>query len=428
MNQLITVNSFFAGIGGFDLGFEKIGFKITFQCEINDFCISVLNKHWPNIKIEKDISKLKSSDVPNADLWAGGFPCQDVSVARGSNSRDGLQGKNSGLFYEFFRLVKDKKPEILLIENVTGLLNSHDGNDFKIILQSLTSLGYGISWRVFNTRYFGTPQSRPRVYICAWKGNLEKAVYTLHEYEASIKPIDPRLGFLKAHADLKSGVIVPEVSYCLAATSGRHTGTDWSRTYISYYDKVRRMTPNEAEKLQGFPSGWTITNFSNSKNNSDIDSLRYHAVGNAVSVPVVIWIAHRLNFIKNKKIVNRGIQAVVNKFQDFSNEKTRTQFFSQLNSESLFNENKRQKIKWRSGGLAFGDKVIDFSVHHCPTLPFESCLIDILDEEPIDRKYFLSPSAAKGIIRRVDSQNRELFRPLREALNRLAKKNLEFSN
>jgi len=422
MSKEITVNSFFSGIGGFDLAFEKMGFKIEFQCEINEFCINILNKHWPDVKLEKDISKIDAKSIPKVDIWCGGFPCQDVSVARGSKGRDGLNGKNSGLFYEFFKLIELKKPEILLIENVTGLLNSHNGNDFKIIIQSLTKLGYGVSWRVFNTRYFGAPQSRPRVYISAWKGNLEKAVYSLHEFDASIKPANPREGFVKANRNHESGAIVPEVAYCLAATSGRHTGTDWSRTYISYYNRVRRITPNEAEKLQGFPSGWTIPNSQFKKKSTlDLDSLRYHSAGNAVSVPVVVWIADRIKKVKDQKIVNRGIQSIIKKFKDFSNPKVRTQFFSALNSEKLFIENEPNKIKWHSGGLAYGDKIVDFSVHHCPTSPLESNLLDIVDNEPVDEKYFLSSGAARGILRRVDSQNRELFLPLRKAIERLSK-------
>jgi DNA (cytosine-5)-methyltransferase 1 len=422
MDKKITVNSFFAGIGGFDLGFEKMGFKTIFQCEINDFCVNILNKHWPDLKLARDISNLKPREIPKADIWCGGFPCQDVSVARGSKGREGLKGKNSGLFYEFLGLIEKKRPEVLLIENVTGLLNSHDGNDFKIIIQSLTALGYGVSWRVLNTRYFGAPQSRPRVYICAWKGNLEKAVYTLHEYEASVKPKNAREGFIKANRNHENGAIVPQISYCLAATSGRHTGTDWSRTYISYYNKVRRLTPNESEKLQGFPAGWTIPEKQTSKKNTlDLDSLRYHSVGNAVSVPVVVWIANRIKQIKNEKIINKGIQSILKKFADFSDPKTRTQFFSELNSKELFADNKLNKIKWSSGGLAYGDKIVDFSVHHCPTLSLESNLLDIIEIDSVDEKYFISSSAARGIIRRVDSQNRELFLPLRKALERLSK-------
>jgi DNA (cytosine-5)-methyltransferase 1 len=88
-------------------------------------------------------------------------------------------------------------------------------------------------------------------------------------------------------------VFVPKLSFCLAATTGRHTGTDWSRTYIAYRDRVRRLTPTECEGLQGFPVGWTMPDALFDKP-TDIDSLRYHALGNAVSVPVTEWIASRI--------------------------------------------------------------------------------------------------------------------------------------
>src|ERR1700757_472097 len=118
MAQPITVNSFFSGIGGFDLGFEEVGCKVLFQCEKNEFCNEILRKHWPGVTLQKDISVLSAGSIPKADIWCGGFPCQDVSVARGAMGRDGLRGKNSGLFYTFFDLIKQKKPEIILIENV----------------------------------------------------------------------------------------------------------------------------------------------------------------------------------------------------------------------------------------------------------------------------------------------------------------------
>ena len=81
-NKPIKVASFFAGIGGFDLGFEKAGAKVVWQCEVNPYCLDVLKAHWPNVPRSKDIKTTKVSDIPFADVWVGGFPCQDISVAR----------------------------------------------------------------------------------------------------------------------------------------------------------------------------------------------------------------------------------------------------------------------------------------------------------------------------------------------------------
>lgn len=100
------VNSFFAGIGGFDVGFEKHGFRTTLLCEINPFCNEILTKHWPNVQRENDICTIDATKLPEAEVWCGGFPCQDISVARGAAQRLGLGGSRSGLFYQYAALWK----------------------------------------------------------------------------------------------------------------------------------------------------------------------------------------------------------------------------------------------------------------------------------------------------------------------------------
>src|SRR5579863_4094686 len=95
-----TVASFFSGIGGLDLGFNRAGFELTVQCEIDPFCVSILQKHWPAVPRFLNIKEMTDADVPLSDIWTGGFPCQDVSLAR-MGPRAGLKGKKSGLFYEF---------------------------------------------------------------------------------------------------------------------------------------------------------------------------------------------------------------------------------------------------------------------------------------------------------------------------------------
>ncbi|MBQ0143088.1 MAG: DNA (cytosine-5-)-methyltransferase, partial [Prevotellaceae bacterium] len=140
-----SINSFFAGIGGFDLAFENKGFSTELLCEINTFCGQILNRHWPDVKKVGDINDLSSKDIPNADVWCGGFPCQDISVARGASERLGLNGLRSGLFYRFAELIEEKMPEVIIIENVAGLFTSNHGRDFGAILQTFSSLGYGVA-------------------------------------------------------------------------------------------------------------------------------------------------------------------------------------------------------------------------------------------------------------------------------------------
>jgi len=165
-NPNIRVASFFTGIGGFDLAFERLGADVVFQCEIDAFCQRVLKKHWPDVPLAPNIVDLSGIDIPKADVWCAGFPCQDLSLAN-QGKRKGLEGERSGLFAKFADLAGSTPPKWLVIENVPGLLNSRDGQDFKDVLQTLDDLGYYVAWRILDAKHFGTPQRRRRVYIVA---------------------------------------------------------------------------------------------------------------------------------------------------------------------------------------------------------------------------------------------------------------------
>ena len=311
-----TFASFFSGIGGFDLGFERAGFKITMQCEIEKYCNTILENHWPTVKRFTDIKEVTDANVTPSDVWAGGFPCQDVSVAR-MGPRDGLKGKKSGLFFELARLLKGGRPRVLVIENVPGLLSSHGGRDFEIVIRTLADLGYGVGWRVLNSRYFGVPQSRQRVYVVACHRDGRGPAEILFEPErrkgdaaksqpngkAALSPFKTSFG------DPVQGPIVPGIAYCLYACAARHTGTDWSRTYVTYpTGKIRRLLPIECERVQDFPDDWTLVPESNGYGDPDkVDTLRYNALGNAVSVAVAKWLAGRI-----KRYITRVNKAASN--------------------------------------------------------------------------------------------------------------------
>ena len=418
----LRVNSFFAGIGGFDLGFQRAGLRPVFHCEIHRYCQSVLQRHWPTLKCTPDILELQPEIIPEAEVWCGGFPCQDVSVARGWLGRDGLNGKNTGLFFPFATLVKARLPQVVVMENVTGLLNSHDGRDFAVILQAFQEMGYGVAWRILNTRYFGAPQSRPRVYICAWKGSGIHAFNVLFEPGATFHPESQRLGFLRETTCAKTGAHVPEVAFCLAATSGRHTGTDWSRSYISYHDEVRRLTPTECERLQGFPEGWTLPSEDFHLSDDDIDTLRYHAIGNAVSVPVVEWVANRIKAElpqtanPDEKDHWETLKHALHRVHNFTLKKA-----SHVQIANFVGRDDAPKIKWNGGGIMFSGRCLMAPVSSAPNEPVKSLFLEALDERRPSSWYFLSPNAATGILRRVASQDRELFAPLDAALQRLSK-------
>lgn len=416
----ISCASFFTGIGGFDLGFEEVGIVPVFQCEIDEFCSSVLERHWPQVKRFGDIRDIDASSIPEAQVWCGGFPCQDVSVARGWLGRDGFKGENTGLFYPFAKLIQERLPEVVVMENVTGLLNSHNGQDFAILLYTMDRLGYGVAWRTLNTRYFGAPQSRPRVFICAWRESAVSAYHVLFEGGQQTLPEKPRLGFLRETRCKTTGARVPEVAFCLAATSGRHTGTDWSRSYVSYESEVRRLTPTECERIQGFPAGWTVPHKDFTSRGSDADSPRYKAAGNAVSVPVVRWVGMRVakELQQPSPDIQSDLFGGIDRFgshtPEFAGKKA-----ERVNLPEISGHDDAPKIKWSSGGVMEKGTCLMGSAPQWPLEPVPSRLVDVLDKNRPDERYFLTPNAAEGILRRVNSQGRELFRPLATALSRL---------
>jgi DNA (cytosine-5)-methyltransferase 1 len=194
MNEL-THASFFSGVGGLDLGLERAGWRTVSFSEIDPYASAVLAERWPGVPNLGDITVLhtlagdgrgdaglqdgqhQSADeaalpqYPDATLWSGGFPCQDLSVA---GKRAGFAGARSSLAFAFLNLVERHRPPAILLENVPGLLSSHRGRDFGALLDRLAQLGYGWAYRILDARHFGVPQRRRRVFIVAL--NLERGL------------------------------------------------------------------------------------------------------------------------------------------------------------------------------------------------------------------------------------------------------------
>ena len=291
--------SFFSGIGGFDLGFERANLKTVFLCEKKEFCRRVLSRHWPDVPLKEDIRHVDPRNIPHAEIWTAGFPCQDLSLAR-MGPRSGLRGTQSGLFHDFAALVRARSPKVVILENVHGLLTSHRGRDFAIILKTLDEFGYGVAWRVFNSQYFGVPQSRKRVFVAAVHRDPAGAGQILFEPECGNGDFAPSRPNGKKPPSLfqtilgnpSTGPLVKARAHCIYAESARHTGTDWSRNYVWYPDgRVRRFVPVEIERIQGFPENWTDAPAPGKEDN---DSVRYHAVGNSVTPAVAEWLGHRI--------------------------------------------------------------------------------------------------------------------------------------
>lgn len=307
----VRLASFFAGIGGFDLGFERAGAEVVFQCEISAHCQHILRRHWPDTAMHGDIRILHETSIPESDVWSAGFPCQDLSLAR-MGPRSGLRGNQSGLFFEFVRLVRARRPATIVLENVHGLLSSHGGRDFAIVLKALDELGYGVAWRVFNSKDFGIPQQRRRVFIVAMhrdRGNPGEILFepecgNWHYKKGRPNEKKPPSLFQKIIGNPVRGPLVKSIAHCIYAESARHTGTDWSRNYVWYPDgRVRRFTPLEVERAQGFPDGWTDLQGRAGVVSARVDSLRYHAVGNSVTPAVAEWLARRMmGFLRSQDI------------------------------------------------------------------------------------------------------------------------------
>lgn len=164
--------SLFAGVGGFDLAAERVGIHVAWQSEIDANASSVLARHWPDVPNYGDITAIDGAAVEPVDVITGGFPCQDLSVA---GRRAGLAGERSGLYFEIVRLVREMRdatdgrfPTFVVLENVPGLLSSHGGRDFAVVLRELRQLGaMDIGWRVLDAQHFGVPQRRRRVFVVA---------------------------------------------------------------------------------------------------------------------------------------------------------------------------------------------------------------------------------------------------------------------
>ena len=288
----MRVASFFSGIGGIDLGLERAGMEIAFQCEILKFGQQILRKHWPGIQLEEDITKITGNDIPEVDMFAGGFPCQDLSLAN-QGKRKGLEGSRSGLFFKYAELIEEKRPRWVFIENVPGLLNSAKGGDFRVVLSTLDELGYGLAWRVLDAKYFGTPQRRRRTYIVGSLGTIGAAEVLFEPGSDTIlnKSSNRTRNFTASGNDESipgSNVFsIQHAGIGRRANAGpqgkgyRNDGETYTLDSRGSADAVCKTdAPFGVRNSSGFSEG--------------LDSNRWRAIGNAVCVPVIEWIGRRI--------------------------------------------------------------------------------------------------------------------------------------
>lgn len=234
--------------------------------EIDRYAIQTYQKHYPNHKNYGDITKISEEELPDFDLLVGGFPCQSFSIA---GKRRGFADTRGTLFFDIARILKSKRPRLLLLENVKGLLSHDGGNTFYTIVSALDELGYDIQWQVLNSKDFGVPQNRERVLVVGHlRGTSRPEVF----------PIG------KAGGTADEGPYQADTKVEIASTIRSRYGNG-SGSHVSEKLRIRRLTPVECERLQGFPDNWTA---------GVSDSQRYKQCGNAVTVNVIWSVMERL--------------------------------------------------------------------------------------------------------------------------------------
>jgi len=281
----LRVAGLFAGVGGLELGLASAGHQASLFCEIEPTARAVLAHHFPDIPCVADVRELDRvpSDV---DLISAGFPCQDLSQA---GRTLGLAGSRSGLVGEVFRLLRGQRIPWVVLENVPFMLQLSKGHALDVIIATLEELGYKWAYRVIDSRSFGLPQRRHRVYIV---GSLDG---------------DPRrVLFAGNHHPPDAGNSPDETAYGFYWTEGLR-GLGWATDAVPtlkggsslgipsppaiWLPTGEIVTPDirDAERMQGFATDWTLPAEEVARRGS-----RWKLVGNAVSVPVAKWIGQRL--------------------------------------------------------------------------------------------------------------------------------------
>ena len=300
--------SMFSGIGGFELGIERATdgkWECIGYSEIDKYSIQTYKKHFSNHKDYGNARNINPKELPDFDLLCGGFPCQSFSIA---GKRKGFQDTRGTLFHEICRVVAEKKPRFLFLENVKGLLSADNGRCFATIISSLDELGYNVEWQVLNSKNFGVPQNRERVFIIGHlRGKGGQQVFPLRKVSSEIKETDGERIMIDVYnrklRDECPTLSQPEhnsirVAYAIDAnywkgTSEQHFLEKKTRQLV-YTPKVRRLTPTECERLQGFPDGWTKYGINeHGKEVEQSDTQRYKQLGNAVTVNVIEAIIRR---------------------------------------------------------------------------------------------------------------------------------------
>ena len=326
INQL----DLFSGIGGFHLGFEKAGYKVkSYFSEVDKHAVAVYKHKFQDSEYVGSVTDVRGADLPSIDLITFGSPCQDFSLA---GKRKGMGGERSSLILEAIRLIGECRPRVFIWENVKGTFSSNAGEDFAAILQAFANIGgYRLEWQLLNTSWF-LPQNRERIYLVGysttpkrnWRGvfPIQEASQSNSKLERTgeavtkcltargqdghagmqlIKLIEPNYTYEKVNETIRRNEFVEGEVKAMdlynktlrdespALMQPEHNG-------ISLFDgyRIRRLTPIECERLQGFPDQHTAYGNYDGEVKPMSNTQRYKQCGNAVTVDVVEAIARKI--------------------------------------------------------------------------------------------------------------------------------------
>ena len=329
-----------SGVEAATVAWHDLGFEPQWFSEVDAFPSAVLQHHYPSIPNHGDMTKFKewNTDEQTIGLLVGGTPCQSFSVA---GLRQGLEDPRGNLMLTYLAMADKFKPKWLVWENVPGVLSSNRGRDFATFLTAMGKIGYGFAYRVLDAQYFGVPQRRRRVFVVGCFGDWRSAASVLFESESlsghpapsretrqrvaptvGTGPPYSRTGNARVKADALVTYAMTDV-HAVVASRMRGFGDyiqDETASTIKARDHkdatdlvatgsptVRRMTPRECERLQGFPDDYTQIPWRGKEPEDCPNGHRYKAMGNSMAVPVMKWIGERIQQVeKETKDVTRG--------------------------------------------------------------------------------------------------------------------------
>jgi DNA (cytosine-5)-methyltransferase 1 len=249
-----TFVDLFSGIGGFHLAMHKIGGKCVFASEIDDYARKTYKFNFSKISPDLfegdkgknnfvgDIKKISYDLIPDHDILCAGFPCQPFSQA---GFKRGFEDERGTLFFNIAKIVESKKPKVVLLENVRGLLSHDAGNTFKVIKETFYDLEYSVFYKVIKASDFNLPQLRPRLFIVAFRGDINSNNFDF--------PNPIPLTFTMSQV-FEGANVNRDIGYTLRV-GGKSSPINNRRNWDGYMvdGKIKRLTSKEAKKMQGFP-------------------------------------------------------------------------------------------------------------------------------------------------------------------------------